>query len=119
MNNIPREQLKYIITQYGRSLSEDPQRCEAFLRDLCGQYRREINVIVSALKEGVPTDLLNSQNSVPSDLLLSRLTKRLEDRLGLTQESATWAVESWALAFGIVSERDKRVTEPSSSQSQK
>lgn len=118
MNNVPCEKLKYIITQYGRSISEDPKRCEALLRDLCGQYRKEINVLVSAAKEGIPADLSNSQNTVSSDLLLSRLTKRLEDRLGLTQESAKWAVESWAIALGIVAERDKRVTEPSSSPSQ-
>lgn len=104
MNDLPRQKLKQIITQYGRTLSEDPKLCEALLRDFCGQYRKEINVIVIAIKEGVATDLLNSQNSVPSNLLLARMTKRLADRMGMSPEVADWVVDTWALALGIISE---------------
>jgi hypothetical protein len=83
MNDLPREQLKQIIGQYGRSISEDPKRCEALLRDFWGQYRKEINVLISAIKESIPVDLSNSQHRIPSDLLLAQLTKRLEDRLAI------------------------------------
>ncbi len=101
MNDLPREQLKHIINEYGRSLCDDPKRCKALLRDFCGQYHKEINVIIGALKERVPADLLNSQNSVPSDLLSARLTKRLEDRLGINPDAAKWAVEAWEFAVGL------------------
>jgi hypothetical protein len=113
MNDLPREILKYLIGQYGRSIAEDPKRCEALLRDFCGQYRKEINVLVSAIKESVPADLSNSQNRVPSTLLLAQLTKRLEDYLAIDREAARWAVESWAIALGLISEKDKRVVEES------
>jgi hypothetical protein len=106
VNDFTRQKLREIILQYGRSLCDDPRRCEALLRDFCGQYRQEVSVLVSALKERVAEDLLASPNSVPSAILLARLTKRLQDDLGLTQEAARWAVESWALALGVISEAD-------------
>jgi hypothetical protein len=111
MNDLPREKLKYLIGQYGRSLAEDPKRCEALLRDFCGQYRKEINVLVSAIKESVPADLSNSQNRVPSTLLLAQLTKRLEDYLAIDREAARWTVESWAIALGLISEGARNVVE--------
>ncbi|MGJ0607961.1 hypothetical protein [Cylindrospermopsis raciborskii] len=72
MNDLPRQKLKEIIIQHGRSLCDDPQRCEAFLNDYCGQYRREIFLLISALKQGVAKDLLNSGN-IPVEVLLGRL----------------------------------------------
>ncbi len=111
MNDLPREQLKYLIGQYGLSLAEDPKRCEALLRDFCGQYRKEINVLVSAIKEAIPADLNSSQHRVPSDLLLAQLTKRLEDRLAIDRAAARWGVESWAIALGLTTQRDRRQVE--------
>jgi hypothetical protein len=113
MNDLPREKLKEIIIQYGRSLCDEPQRCEGLLRDLCGQYQKEIAVLVGALKERVPADLLASQNSTPAVVFLARLTKKLQDNLGLAEEAARWAVESWALALGVISSNDLK-TNPSS-----
>jgi hypothetical protein len=76
------------------------------LRDLCGAHRREINILLGALRERVPLDLLAARNSVPVELLLTRLSKRLEDHLALTEEAARWAIDSWALALGIVSDAE-------------
>lgn len=104
MNNLPRELLKDLINR-DRLIYNDPKRCEAILLDLCGQYRKEINVIVGAIKERIPTDLLNSQSSIPPELLSARLTKRLEDNLCMNQAAAQWAVESWEFALGIKSEQ--------------
>jgi hypothetical protein len=112
MNNVPREELKQLIGEYGRSLSKDPKRCEALLRDVCGQYRKEISVLVSAIKESIPVDLCHSQHSVPSDLLLAQLSKRLEDRLAIDREAARWGVESWAIALGLIYEGAGNTVEP-------
>jgi hypothetical protein len=81
------------------------------LRDLCGEHRREINILVGALRERVPLDLLAGRNSVPPELLLRRLAKRLEEQLALTEEASRWAVDSWALALGIVSDAELHETE--------
>ena len=53
MNDLPRQKLREIIVQHGRALCDDPKRCEAFLRDYCGQYGREIFILISADANGV------------------------------------------------------------------
>jgi hypothetical protein len=103
MNDLPKQKLREIILQYGRSVCDEPQRCEALLRDYCGQHRKEISVLVSALKERVPTELLASQSTIPHAVLLAQLTQRLRDNLGLAEDAARWAVESWGLALGVIS----------------
>jgi hypothetical protein len=64
-------------------LADDPKRCEGLIRDLCPAHRREANVLISALKERVPAHLLTSSEGAPKSALLARLTKRLNDDLGL------------------------------------
>ena len=103
MNNLVREKLSEIIARHGRSLAENPQRCEALLRDYCPQYKREINVLVEALKERVASDLTNSSPGMPGLLLRAKLTRRLQDELGLSEEASKWAVDSWAMVLGVVS----------------
>lgn len=103
---MPRRTLRELIDRHGVNLCSDARRCEGLLRDLCGSHQREINILMGALRDRVPLDLLAAQNSVPRDLLLTRLAKRLEDRLALTQEAARWAVDTWALALGIVSDAE-------------
>ena len=104
MNDAPRQTLRELIARHGPGLCSDARRCEGLLRDLCGEHRREINILVGALRERVPLDLLAGRNSAPTGLLMSRLARRLEDQLALTADASRWAVDSWALALGIVSE---------------
>ena len=102
MNDEPRQKLCELIVEYGRSLCNDPRRCEALLKDYCGNHKREIFVLVSALKKKVTDDLLKSSAGVPKEMVLGRLRKRLEDELAMTDEAAHWAVESWAYALGFI-----------------
>ena len=104
MNDAPRQTLRELIARHGPGLCSDARRCEGLLRDLCGEHRREINILVGALRERVPLDLLAGRNSAPTGLLLSRLARRLEDQLALTADASRWAVDSWALALGVVSD---------------
>jgi parallel beta-helix repeat protein len=101
MNELPRQKLCELIATYGQSLCDDPQRCENLLRDFCGAHKREIHVLVSALKERVPANLLALQNTMPPEVLLTCLSKRLQENLGLAEGVARWAIESWALALGL------------------
>lgn len=117
MNDVPRDTLRELIARHGPGLLSDAKRCEGLLRDLCGAHRREINTLISALKERVPLDLLAAQSTIPRGLLLARLTRRLEDQLALTEGAARWAVDSWALALGVVTdaeveEREKEFNKP-------
>ena len=106
MNNLPREMLRRILNKHGNAVSGDAKRCENLLMDWCGSYRREINVLVNAVEERVPLDLLAAGNSMPRELLLTKLEKRLEEQTALTIEAAQWAVESWALALGVTTETE-------------
>jgi hypothetical protein len=112
MNEIPRQKLCEIITLYGYAICDEPQRCEGILRDFCGQYRKEIFILVTALKNGVATELLKSQNTVPKEVILARLIKRLHDDLGIAEEAAEWTVKSWALALGVSYQLQKSGEEP-------
>lgn len=104
MNELPRQKLCEIITQYSKDICNNPQRCEGLLRDFCGQYSKEVFLLVNALKKGVATELVKSQAQIPESVILAKLTKRLQDELGIAEEAAYWAVDSWGLALGIISE---------------
>jgi len=106
MNDVPRQMLRRILAKHGKEIGSDARRCEGLLNDLCGSYRREINVLVNAIEERVPLDLLAASSSMPQELLLTRLEKRLEDQMGLTAEAARWAVESWALALNAATDAE-------------
>lgn len=100
MNNTPRQILNQIVTEYSPSLYEDPQRVEAILRDLCGEYKSELHALLDALKDGVVKDLMTSSETVPLQILLARLAQRLQEEAALEEKAARWAVESWAIALG-------------------
>lgn len=98
MPDTPREKMEYIVRQFGLSILDDPRRCEALLRDLCPENRREINILVGALREGVVSDLMSTSNAVPIEIQFERLINRLYENTGMAQEFAHWAVETLAFA---------------------
>ncbi len=102
MNNIVRNNLKIIVNNYGINISNDIKKCEALLRDLCPQYKREINLLISVLRENIVKDLLKISNKDSIDIVLVKFTQRLYDNLGIKPEFAAWAVESWALILEII-----------------
>jgi WD40 repeat protein len=102
MNDLPRQTLIQLLARYGPSLSDDPKRTEGLLRDYCGEHKREIFALVSALNEDVAADLLALGDSVPYQVLSAQLTRRLQDNLALAEDAAQWAVDSWALALGVI-----------------
>ncbi|MDQ3701851.1 MAG: right-handed parallel beta-helix repeat-containing protein, partial [Chloroflexota bacterium] len=101
-----RQTLSQLLAAHGRALCEDPRRVEALLRDLCGECRKEVFVLVSALRERVVVDLLAWPAGVPQELLLARLSARLADDLGFSPEVARWAVETWAAALAEIPSPD-------------
>lgn len=103
MEEIVRQQLISIVNQYGSGIVDEPKKVEGLLRDLCGEHKREINTLMLAAREGVARELRAGQNSgVPAEVVAARLRQRLMDGWSMTEEAASWAVESWAAALGIV-----------------
>lgn len=103
MNNIPRQMLCDLIEKEGIELCNNQKRCKALLSDLCGEYRKEISALVGALKERVVDELQKLPQNVPFEVSLGQLAKRMQDNLAIAEEAAIWAVESWALALGVIS----------------
>lgn len=101
MNDIPKQKLCEIITTYGTVVCSDPRKVEGLLRDYCGEYRREIFVIISAMKERVAEELLALPKGISLEIQITRLEKRLVDNLALANDAASWAVKTWALALGV------------------
>lgn len=102
MNNQPRQILTQLIKQHGPAICNEPLRLKAMLRDLCDpQHKREVNILGFALDERIPHDLLNA--GAQSKFQLPRLSQRLQDAYAMSEEAAKWAVESWALALGVLS----------------
>jgi serine/threonine-protein kinase len=98
--------LQQILQRYGTSVLEEPARFASILNDLrMGEGKREANLLLLALREGVPDRLANAGTGTPMTPLVGQLAHRLADDNGLTDDAATWAVESWALAFGLRFER--------------
>lgn len=97
----PRAQLCFIIQQYGQNIITEPKRCRGMLSDLAPHHRLENNLLIAALEQKVAQELLQPSALIPINMQLERLAKRLHDTVGMKEEFAYWAVESWALALGV------------------
>src|ERR1019366_1586017 len=94
LSDIPRRQLVAIYTLNGK-VADDDKLCEAFLRDYCGECRREIAALSAAVRWGVPKSLRDT-SQMPAATLRTNLARRLEENQGLDSENALWAVDTWA-----------------------
>lgn len=103
MNNLPRQKLSELVARSGRAIIDNPRRCAGLLRDYCPAHRREIAVLVAAMEERVAADLAAANAGLPREVLLAKLAQRLHDNLAMDKGAARWAVNSWALALGVIS----------------
>ena len=97
LSDSPRRTLSKLLTDYGLDLLDDPARMNALLADLSGEFDRERFLLVHALREGIPADLLSQKRGRTASE--RRLTKRLQKRYGVSDKAAQWAVESWSEAL--------------------
>jgi WD40 repeat protein len=109
MNDLVRQKLCEIVPLHGRPLLTDPRLCESLLKDYCAQYKKEVFVLVCAVREQVAADLLASQDGVPREILRPLLIKRLHQNLALTEEASRWAVDSWAAAIRALLKAESNV----------
>ena len=110
MNDAPRQKLREILRQHGQVIIENPRRLENLLRDYCGEFRREISVLTMALEEYAVADLL-AASALPRKVMLARLAQRLCDNLALSEAAARWSIESWAWAFGVITDAELKANE--------
>jgi hypothetical protein len=108
LNNEVRLKLQQLITHYGHSVLDEPKRCEALLKDYCPEHKRELNLLILSLREGVPQQLLKPA-SHNVDFTMKRLAQTLHDNLGTAEHFAWWAVESWALSLQVIQQPAKQI----------
>ncbi|MEK8017576.1 MAG: hypothetical protein VSS75_011960 [Candidatus Parabeggiatoa sp.] len=102
MHDFPREKLCELINHHGTILCEDAERCEFFLRNACGaEYKREVFVLVNAIREDVAKELLNPPQGLPLEAVFDYLVQRLYDNLWLDETAAEWTVQTWGIALGV------------------
>lgn len=106
MNRLAREKLCYLTSRFGHSIGSDPRRCEALLKDVCGEFKKEIFVLVSAAREGVPGELISGTRGMPVSIVVPRLAKRLHQQLGIAEGLCYWTVETWAIALSLSTEQE-------------
>jgi hypothetical protein len=94
LSDVPRQQLSAIFTLNSK-VADDDKLCEAFLRDYCGECRREIAALSAAVRWGVPKSLREGSQAPPATLR-ANLSRRLQENQGLDAEIALWAVDVWA-----------------------
>lgn len=101
MSTTPRDVLVELVARQGEPLLASPLRCEGLLKDFCGEFRREIFVLVSCLRVGL-VDQMRRQGGPSIKLICARLALKLEQNLAISGDVAKWAVESWAIALGLL-----------------
>jgi tetratricopeptide (TPR) repeat protein len=106
----PRKQLCLIVEQYGQGIMTDPKRCRGLLNDLAPQHHLETNLLMMALEQDVAKQLLKPSTLISIESQLECFAQSLHDAVGIEEELAYWAVESWALALCVISRPVPRAT---------
>lgn len=110
LNNQPRTELIFIVKKYGQIIITEPKRCKGLLNDLTPEYVLENNLLIKVLEKGAVEELLNPSDLISIEMLLKRLAKNLHDTVGMDENFAYWAVESWALALNIIEQPIEFIT---------
>src|SRR5262245_51433133 len=102
MNDLPRQKLRELIAEHGPQLCDDHKSCRSLLRQRCPDHKKEVNLLIDALQEHVADELRTAPTGQPIEPLVTRLAAALQGDLDLSPEDARWAVETWAIALGLM-----------------
>jgi hypothetical protein len=97
MRSEPMAVLKTMYANRGDRIVRDPELCDAELKDRCGECKREIAILVNTVRCGAAQELLGSTAPYPS--IRARLIQKVQDEQGLTEEAASWGVDTWREAL--------------------
>lgn len=80
---------------------DEPRRLEGLLRDYCPNDKRGVSLLLNALQENIPRELMALDPHIPLEISANRLIRRLVDNRGINEDAAAWCVEAWAFALGV------------------
>ncbi|HEU5316308.1 MAG TPA: right-handed parallel beta-helix repeat-containing protein [Chloroflexota bacterium] len=95
---VARRVLCDVVAEHGPTLATDARRLRYILNDLCPDDRKAVFALSAAVEARVTAELAASTRATA--LRVERAGRRLADELGLAEDVARWAVESWAIALG-------------------
>jgi len=85
---------------HGSSILDEPDKVAALLNELSlGDYERERNALLIALKDNIPKELSKLQKGFSWMSTSSRLKKQLKEKHGMPDELADWVIETWVKAL--------------------
>jgi len=96
-----RETLLQIVKDRGVTVLDDPVIVKALLADLCPDSRAERYVIVTALELGVRGELRSIRRNAAA-AAIDRIATKLRKETGIGEQESLWAVQSIAIAAGVV-----------------
>lgn len=108
LDELVTQKLSEILSKHGRPLLTDAKLCENLLKDYCGAYKEEIALLVFAVRERIPSDLLLSHDGLPRDMLRALLIKRLRKDRSLSEGAARWVLDSWSQAVRTLLREEAR-----------
>ncbi|MDW8224278.1 MAG: right-handed parallel beta-helix repeat-containing protein, partial [Gemmatales bacterium] len=96
------ERLRTIIAKYRLDIQRDQNRLKALVKDYLPNHSREVRILLLAFDEGVPAELASLTAHQSWGLIRGRLIQKLQESLAMHPSAATWAVDTWAAALGVV-----------------
>lgn len=100
-NEQPHVRLKELIAQSGIAVLNQPDQCEAWLRQACPQSAWEISLVMAGLRAGVPAAISAPLPGTPLQQLRTDMIQRVRTSSGLAEDAAAWAVDAWAFILGV------------------
>jgi len=99
VNEEVRAALAALVQSEGDAFYGDAARVEAQLGERVGDHPSEIAALVTAVRAGVVTELLDVKPGL-REIAVGHLAGRMVRMFGADPDAAHWAVESWAQALG-------------------
>jgi len=97
-----RETLCLLLKQYGTELCFSAAKCKMLIMDNCHEQEREINLLITAIELEITSEMLRLKKTMPVTVLLQKLIRWLAHETTVSDEDCRWAVDSWAMALGII-----------------
>lgn len=80
------------------------------LMDACPDTERETDLVLLAFKSDTVNEMQRLRQIMPTTFLLPKLIRWLMRDTGIEENEASWAVNSWAMAFGLIPFADETLS---------
>jgi hypothetical protein len=100
VNNQVSEILKEIINENGIGLCNNRIKLQGLLSDLCGENKKEIDILIVVLQSNIINEILNMEESIIDNFKYNSFVNKVCKEAGTLREHTLWAVKSWIEALG-------------------